>query len=162
MSGNNGPGYTAADALGILPVARKRVRDEDLTTAGATQTISFDAALPNNVLKLYGYVDIEEAFSLDETDATGLTLELGDTGDPNGILTSLDLIGVSAGLTALGGAGAEYGDGLVIPHASYTPAGLFTATGGATPLVTEADAGDLVMCVPFICVPADLYAYTGM
>lgn len=160
MSGPHGYGYTPQDAFNILPIARKRIRDEDLTAAAATQAIAFAAALPNNVLKLYGYADIDEAWSLDETDATGLNAQLGDSGDPNGILTALELIGVSAGLTALGGAGAEYGDGLVVPHASYTPSVLFTATGGATPLVNEADAGDMVFCVPFICVPADLYAYT--
>lgn len=160
MSGNNGPGYTPADALAILPVARKRVQHGDLTASAATQDIAFDAALPNTLFKAYAYVDIGTAWSL-QANATQLTLQMGDSGTVNGLLAAGNLIGTAAGLSALGGAGSEYGDGLVF-HNDYTPRGRFTASGGTTPLVSEADEGDLIMAVPFICIPADLYAYTGM
>jgi hypothetical protein len=120
----------------------KAVGHADLTTAGTTQTISFDVA-PTNAYKHDAHIDITTAWTVGGGDATALGLEFGDAGDPNGLLLTKDLVsGGPTGWEQLGGLGAEYRDNLI--ESAFVPALKFTASGGASPLVTDADAGALV------------------
>jgi hypothetical protein len=159
-----GPGFTLEDAQWLLPFIDVHARDSDLSDADTTQAVLADKTMSLPIMATLGVVDIQEAWSLDESDATGLTAELGYATDPNFTLTALNLIGVAAGLSFLtaGGVGnlivqASVAAGLVT--AGYTPQVQFVATGGATPTVVEADAGYLIARTYFICCPSNLASY---
>lgn len=159
-----GSGFTLEDAQWLLPFIDVHARDTDLTDADTTQAVSADKTMPLPVLSTIGVCDVQEAWSLDESDATGLTCELGYATDPNFTLTALDLIGVSAGLSFLtaGGVGnlivqATVAAGVVT--GGYLPQLQFIATGGATPTVAEADAGYIIGRTYFLCCPTNFAGY---
>lgn len=124
-----------------LPYVELVVQDEDLTTGGTTQAIAMPT-LPVNSVPLFATCNVEEGWTVGGGDATALTAQVGDSGDPDEYLTALDLVGVATGETQLGGNGARVGT-FALEAAAYAPEVLFTASGGASPLVTDADAGQL-------------------
>lgn len=161
-----GKGFTIEDAQWLLPFIDVVARDNDLTDTDSAQTIVADRAIPSSLLVMgvLGITDIQQAYALDGTDATGLTATLGRNGDPDFALLALNLIGVAAGQSLLGGAGV--GDAIIGATRAatqvaggYTPEMLFTATGGATPEVQEANAGLIIGRTHFLCCPSNFADY---
>lgn len=157
-----GSGFTIDDAQWLLPYIDVIARDELLTDTDSAQTIVADRSIPSSILVMgvLGITDVQQQWTLDGSDATGLTATLGRNGDPDFALLALNLIGVAAGQSLLGGGGV--GDAIIGAtraatqvSGGYTPEMLFTATGGATPEVQEANAGLIIGRTHFLCCPAN-------
>jgi len=111
--------------------------------SGATDAISI-TGFPANAIPIAAAVEVDTAFTVGGGDTTGLTLQIGDAGDPDGKLAALDLVGVAAGWTA-------HAPGVEHPsfEKAWSPEALFTATGGSTEL-DHVDAGALTVHIWYV------------
>lgn len=155
MSGGfEGRGFTIEDARWILPFVEIRVQDQDLNSGTATQVITSGTAITCAILALFGVGEIEQVWTLSGAQATALTVETGDVGDPNGVLAAGAIQSVAVGKTILGGAGAQHASAAQVALAApYTPSCTFRATGGTGQVVDEATAGDIRLRTYFIGMP---------
>jgi hypothetical protein len=113
--------------------------------AATSQEISLNAAFPASAFP--ANMQVGEAYIKRITDFAGgsisaLTVQVGDTGDPNGLLTATSVFtGVGAGYTATVAA-AEYA---MHPEAAFVPTLTLTATADDLDTIT---AGRLKVVIP--------------
>jgi hypothetical protein len=103
--------------------------DESALTAAAT-TEALDIAFPANAYPLYAGLAIGAYFT--GGSVTAVTAQLGDAGDPNGILAALNVFDTTSLATWTGTGGVEVEYGSTGPAAdgesAYAPQILFTST----------------------------------
>lgn len=114
-------------------------------TASLTQEVDLNVAFPQNtfptnVQRLESYIRRVTDFSGGTISA--LTAQVGDTGDPNGLLTATSVFtGVGAGYTETPAA-AEFTQRL---ETAFVPTLLLTST---TANLDQLEAGELWVCIP--------------
>lgn len=121
--------------IGAVALTSATSQEIDLNTAFPAN------AFPANALVMGCYIKRITDFSGGSVSA--LTVQVGDTGDPNGLLTATSVFtGVGAGYTATTGA-AEYAPH---PEAAFLPTLTLTSTSDDVDALT---AGRLKICIPF-------------
>lgn len=121
----------AGQAIGVLAIPFGHA---DLTTAGTAQAVDLSATVPENIKVIDVWVNQVEVGAGGTISA--LTMQLGDAGDPNGLMTAIDVFtGSDLGLRYQAGTPTEYLSneaalGLIATMTS-TAGNLDTATTGS-------------------------------
>lgn len=107
---------------------------------------------PTNSLLISGGWFNRTVWTAGGGDTTGLTVELGDAGDPNELLVAGDVVALAASVwSTLGAVPTKYGQ-FTLEATAYAPIVTFTPTGGSTEL-DHIDAGEGVMAMFYARLP---------
>ena len=100
----------------------------DLTAAATTQAVTL-AGFPADAFPLEVQVSVNEFFTGGAI--TAVTLQIGDAGDPNGLMAALNVFAVTGTddfSVGTDGVEAEYGSTGPARESAYAPEALFTST----------------------------------
>lgn len=152
--------WAADDVRWVLPFLAEKVAYTQLGS-GASDTFE-TATLPPNVYPLVASFGVVAAWTVGGGDTTGLTLDIGDAGNPDELFDAANLVGVSAN-TWLGAVDTDaVHRGLFnLEATAYQPLLTFTPTGGSTEL-DHVDAGTGIVLIHYIGLPSVSALYTDV